>query len=303
MSKDVNSYRPTSYSSKTVLREPMATRGVVVSTNTSDDSNDQSDDQRVTDADAFLKDNPLTDEVCNLICRLPSMCSLLTSPDTCNYLNMNELQIVARALKINTAQSNQVSMRSRRSRERGIQTKTQILSLISEKFGEQWTTICDIANDMKNSSRSARRRKPNRALNATNLNCNPNEARLNGNRSEINRAISYVQTSPKLPTRDELIFLTDDEYEAAIRYYRATHPEVIDLNELQSGSDVTALEQLAGTFKETTEALHNCLQQAIKTRKFIEKIKENQKGKNASSPNFNNNFTNQQDTESSEEHL
>lgn len=302
MSRDVNSYRPTSFSSKTVLGEPMATRGVVVSTNTDDDSNDQSDDQRVIDAETFLKENPLPEEVISLICRLPSMCSRLTSPDYIDSLNMNELTTLARALKINTSPSSTVTIKSRRSRERGLQTKAQILQSISEKFGEQWTTIYDIANDMRNSSRSLRRRKQSKTSNGINYAFEINDSRLNGNRSEINKAISYVQTSVKLPTRDELIFLSDEEYEAAVSFYRATHPEVIDLNKLPSINDVTTEQQLLGISRETTEALRSCNQQVITAKKFIDQIKENQLAKIGNPQNFSNNFTNQQDTESSEEH-
>ena len=303
MSKDVNSYRPTSFSSKTVLGEPMATRGVVVSINTDDDSNDPSDDQRVIDVETFLKENPLPEEAVGLICRLPSMCSCLTSPDYYDSLTMNELLTVARALKINTSQSEAKSMKSRRSRERGLQTKAHILSLISDKFGEQWTTIYDIASEMRNSSRSLRRRKQNKVTINSNYAFETNETKLNGNRSEINKALSYIQSAVTLPTRDELIFLTDDEYEAAIRFYKATHPETIDLKKLPSGTDTTTLQQLVGTVRETTEALRACYQQAIIKKKLTDAIKDNQVEKNSTSPDFNNNnFSNQPDTESSEEH-
>ena len=144
---------------------------------------------------------------------------------------------------------------------------------------------------MRNSSRSLRRRKQSKTSNGINYSFEINDSRLNGNRSEINKAISYVQTSVKLPTRDELIFLSDEEYEAAVSFYRATHPEVIDLNKLPSINDVTTEQQLLGISRETTEALRSCNQ-----------IKENQLAKIGNPQNFSNNFTNQQDTESSEEH-
>lgn len=302
MSKDVNSYRPTSFSSKTVLGEPMATRGVVVSTNTDDESNDQSEDQRVIDVETFLKENPLPEEVANLICRLPSMCSRLTSPEYYDSLNMNEILTVARALKINTSQSGAISMKSRRSRERGLQTKAQILSAISEKFGEQWTTMYDIANEIRNSSRSLRRRKQNKSPIDSNYSFDTNETKLNGSHSEINRALSYIQTAVKLPTRDELIFLTDEEFDQAIRFYRATHSEIIDLDQLPGGTDITTLQQIVGTTRETTKALYSCYQKAMINKKFIDKIKEHQVAKTTTSPEFTHNFTTNQETESSDEH-
>ncbi|OHT14864.1 hypothetical protein TRFO_42856 [Tritrichomonas foetus] len=257
----------------------MATRGVVVSTNTSDDSNSQSEEQRVLDVEAFLAENPIPDDAVNLICRLPSMCSLLTSNESLDCLSTNELLTVSRALKINASAF--LTMKSRRSRDRGLQTKTHMLTLIAEKFGEQWTTLYDIAKEMKNSSRSLRRRKPQKVMSTYSF--DSPDSKLSGNRSEINTAISFIQKSQKMPTRDELIFLNDDEYETALQFYRATHPEIIDINDLPQGNDATTLQHLYGVVKETTDALKGYLKVATNARTFIDRIEEHQKRRNGAS--------------------
>lgn len=299
MSKDVNNYRPTSFSSKTPLGEPMATRGVAVSTNTSDDSNDGSEVNNIED---FLRENPLPDEAINLICRLPPNCNLLTSDDSIDSLTMSELITVSHALKINNVQTLATKTKSRKNKESGSEAKVQILSLIADKFGENWTILYDIAQDTKNSSRSLRRRKPNKSATSSTSSFEQFEPKLSGNRSEINQALAHTQKSKYPPTRDELIFLTDEEYESALNFYKATHPMFVTPNDKDRGQDVTTLLQVYGVVKETTEAIKSYYQHEQATSKYIEKIKEHLKTKRCDASTFQNLSNTQPDSDSSDEH-
>lgn len=300
MSKDVNSYRPTSFSSRINLGEPMTTRGIVVSTNTSDDSNEGSDDSQLFNVETFLKENPLNFNIAGFICRLPQKCSLLTSPESLDCLNMTELISVASALKIIQSQQTIQYSKSRRSRENIIKIKTKLLTQIAEKFGEQWLTLHDCATDIKNANKSTRRKKPTKVSSSASFSTEISEIKLSGAQSGINQALSCIQSSKKMPSRDELIYLTDAEYESAKSFYHSTHSEIVDLKNLPSGnSDVTILQQILSSMRESTSAQRICLQHTLILKKLTDKINE-QKTKSSNFADLQNLSSLPQESDSSD---
>ena len=329
MSKETNSYRPTSFSMKSITTAPMATRGVS-STNVSDDPNSQNDDSRSSEFALYV--SKLPDDVLGIICRLPIEEDSLTSTQTLDLLTINELLILTKAFDINVDPPLQL-VKTKRSRDRTLQQKEKLMTLVVSKFSGQWSSFYKEVKKLRNYKRNMKRRRiikqpsyfddinqtipspfpststststSNAALSMV-INFDENASpysngpplisqydtsdfhvNFKGNKSEINTGISLVQTAKKLPTRDELIFLTDSEYESAIQFYKATHPEFIDINQLKnnefcSKNDIPAFQMIIGTLKETTNSLRNFHRYANSIRLFLNRVEDYQKAKEIS---------------------
>jgi len=79
-----------------------------------------------------------------------------------------------------------------------------------------------------------------------------------------NLALQEVQTRQEMPNRDELIFLTDTEYERMLKLHSSLHGQFVPSQPtvLNTSHDALMLEYFIGSIRETNAEMETCLESA-----------------------------------------
>lgn len=283
MTTQERNYRPTNFSTKKfpTSTSPMATRGGNMDSSIVDDNEDFDPNQKCSDSDEFHALAP--DEFVPVVCKLPPTAAELSLPETVEYISVNEVTQLMRALHVpftNQSFVNLIKSRNQKkanNREKGNQRKLEMLKYLANYFGDYWAVIHEDAENRNTGLFKMRKHgKINDSLTfPKNL-----DTQFSAYQTELNTALAMLHQCDEMPSRSELIFLSNEEYENAKSYFRTIHPEYVKIKKPSTkASDTLTLEFLLGKIRETSDAIDSFYSAAYMAKTFIERIDQHQKQK------------------------
>lgn len=256
MSKKDTSYRPTPFALRKADTEPMATRGGS-SSNLAEEGDGSAPSPEL---EMLISDSSISDEVAMSIAKLPASSDELLEADSVDILSVNELTQICKTFSIPVTPVAE-GIKGKNRRDRSIQVKSELLALIASRFEDQWKVLHDEMRKRKAPTKRGPRRSEGRTSTAS----------VSSYQTAMNDALMRVMREETMPSREDLVFLNDEEYNAALHFFKATHVDRVS-NTGRSGTEMCALQYLYGITKETTAALEACLSSACAANAFIDRI-------------------------------
>lgn len=262
------------------VTSPMSTRVVTSEDGNVDDKDDNDNSEEYKEElPAFNILAP--DELLRVVCKLPSLASELAIPDNVEFVSVNEVQSLLKALGVTFNPSNYNNIiknkatRRFNNREKGNQRKYEMLKQLGKHFGNYWTVIHENAEQRSEFPSKLAKKKKDQVIPLNyGLQYSPY-------RSDISSALSLLHQRERMPSRNEFLFLSDEEYENAKIYFKTIHPDTLKTNNDSSSHEILTLEYLLGKIKETSDAIDDFYNAAYTASAFIERIKQSEASKNA----------------------
>ncbi|KAH0787730.1 hypothetical protein GPJ56_008387 [Histomonas meleagridis] len=245
--RETSSYRPTSFSLKSVSPEHMSTRkGKMPANKKSQKTSKKSIIQ------SMLTEDQITDDIVEIISKLPPSAKDLLADDTPDKVTLDELYSLLNALNIEFTKP-----KRRRSSHR-----IKMLRILYDNVSDHWKAIYQYSQSRVQINEKQPKEQPSKPA--------PRSMQLH--QPFLNSALSAIHQTDRMPTREEFIFMNDDEYETAIEYFRATHPPSVPIQNNSKPRETPLFEYTYGQMKCTTAALKKCCNTLKKARWYVDMI-------------------------------